>query len=325
MPTAASHSSPPSWMETKMAKSTKDHKGIQGMLARATSAPSAGGADPMALKAARKQLDSVEASLAEAKNDNQRLVKALESIRSEQEGVAEHLPLEDFIEPPWNCWKTTDKRIRELAEDIRRRGLLEPILIDVENIVLAGKHRVLALRQLQEQNPAWFTDALPQGVPYFRHDISYRTNPFEAGLLQLAANFNRAKTPTAQELRPHLLSLLEKMPHEVYHFGKGNPGKKQPVIPTLMDAFGVSRRTIARALAKDDATASDIVNGGEEKGGGSRLIRLKRVVKQASALTEMLHDLPPDVHDEEIRQWQEMTKALLRRMDRLVVEERAAR
>ncbi len=37
------------------------------------------------------------------------------------------------------------KKVKALAEDIRRRGLLQPILIDQDNVVLDGRHRLAAL------------------------------------------------------------------------------------------------------------------------------------------------------------------------------------
>jgi hypothetical protein len=317
-----------------MAKPTQVPSGLQAMLSRATAKPpaaQAAGSEDIAAalseaKANESQARREREEAVRQRDQVQRMLEQLQKDGQVPQGT-ELLELDALEHPPWNCWSATTERTRTLANDIHDRGLIEPLVVDVDNVVLAGDNRLRALKLLATEQGEWFQETFARGIPVHRLDIRYKDTPFEAGLAQLAANFNREKPPTSQQLRPHLLRLLEQMPTDRYHFGRGNPHGKEPVVPVLMRAFGVSARTISRALAEQDDTAAEVESGtpGGSTKKPTRLVHFKRVQKQATGLLNLVRELPADARGPEMDEWLKATTRLQKQLDRLVLEERARR
>lgn len=60
----------------------------------------------------------------------------------------------DLIKPYWRNPRNNDKALEAVKESIRRYGYNQPIVVDTENVIIAGHTRYKALRQLGYKNVA---------------------------------------------------------------------------------------------------------------------------------------------------------------------------
>ena len=69
----------------------------------------------------------------------------------------ETLSLDQLRPWPRNARTHSRKQVRQIAESIRRFGFINPVLIDGENRILAGRGRIEAARELgiQQANRCW--------------------------------------------------------------------------------------------------------------------------------------------------------------------------
>ena len=81
-----------------------------------------------------------------------------------------------------------EAEIDRLKEDIRRRGLLQPLVVrpvgDGKYEVIAGFRRFLALRKLRSEDPERFKELFPRGVPVMIREVSDR----DALMISLSEN-----------------------------------------------------------------------------------------------------------------------------------------
>lgn len=88
-----------------------------------------------------------------------------------------------------------DPEIRELAESIKKRGVLEPLLISLDGFIISGHRR--------------YTAALLAGLEEVSvkiHDISRKEDP--EGFLKLVVEMNSQRIKNATELLPENLPQL---------------------------------------------------------------------------------------------------------------------
>ena len=80
-----------------------------------------------------------------------------------------------------------EAEINKLKEDIKRRGLLQPLVVresDGKYEVIAGFRRYLALKKIAKEDPALFNKLFPKGIPVIVRNFSDR----EALLTSLSEN-----------------------------------------------------------------------------------------------------------------------------------------
>lgn len=71
------------------------------------------------------------------------------------------LPLDRIQSRETNTRKLRQSHVIALAESIALLGLLEPIVVDRGGKLLAGGHRLAAIRWLKDSNPTAYTEHFP--------------------------------------------------------------------------------------------------------------------------------------------------------------------
>lgn len=136
--------------------------------------------------------------------------------------------------------------IEELVKSIALLGLIEPLVVDNQNRLLAGGHRRVAILQLWEQDAETFKRHFSDGVPVHRIAIDSEKEPELAVQIEIAENEQRRDyTPT--EVR----AIAERFREAGLSQDRGRPTEGQvPLIPALMAVVGKSRATVHRYLAE---------------------------------------------------------------------------
>ena len=172
-----------------------------------------------------------------------------------------------------------------LRQSIRDHGLLEPLVVDAKNVLIAGSHRLAAIKELREIDPAIYKKRFPGGkVPVNRLAFDADEFPIEAIAASVAENQKRqALDPDAiKRIKQHLQNDLS------IHFGPGRPKNGQRAASTILsEAFKRSPRQIRAVVAKSQKGQGRAANGTEKPGGGSRVsVDRQRVEVPAELLPE---------------------------------------
>ena len=157
--------------------------------------------------------------------------------------------------------------VLELAESISALGLIEPIVIDIEGRLVAGGHRLEAMRLLMASPGAQIQrleelagkslereheriEALVPGeldskaIPVARLDFDANTDPDRAFRLEVAENEKRRDYSAAQ-----VREWYDRLRELGYEEVKGRPRRgTKPIGPTLTAVIGRSYRTIRRLM-----------------------------------------------------------------------------
>ena len=138
-----------------------------------------------------------------------------------------------------------EKHAESLAESIAILGLIEPLVVDQDKTLLAGGHRLAAVKLLQENHAEVFDQQFPNRL------IPVRIMPFRAIddaeralQIEVAENEHRRDyTPT--EVR----NIAEHLRKAGYQEVRGRPRQgEKPLMPALSVVIGKNRRTIQRYL-----------------------------------------------------------------------------
>lgn len=135
--------------------------------------------------------------------------------------------------------------VQELRESIAALGLIEPLVIDSQGLLLAGGHRLTAIHQLQEVNPDIFNRHFPgTQIPVRMMAFSADSDPELALQVELAENEKRVNYSKDQIER-----LAERLRSLNYREIKGRPKKGEKALgPALAVAIGVSTRYVRKVL-----------------------------------------------------------------------------
>jgi ParB family chromosome partitioning protein len=132
--------------------------------------------------------------------------------------------------------------VEALAQSIDALGLLEPLVVDKVGRLLAGKTRLLALRQLARDAPERWAK-----VPVRRMDFDADADPARALAVEVAENEQR-RDYTAAEVR----ALAERLTAAGFKATAGRPRKgTKALLPALGAVVGKSKRTLLRWLDPD--------------------------------------------------------------------------
>jgi ParB family chromosome partitioning protein len=140
--------------------------------------------------------------------------------------------------------------VQELAESIAALGLIEPLVIDNQNVLLAGAHRLAAITHLKTYHPQPFAD-------HFADDlVPVRIMPFDAGAnpekalqVELAENEKRVNYS-----RDQIEKLASRLRDLNYKETRGRPKKGEKALgPALAVAIGVSTRYVRKVLGEEKA------------------------------------------------------------------------
>lgn len=141
-----------------------------------------------------------------------------------------------------------------LSESIEVLGLIEPLVVDTRNRLLAGGHRLSAIHFLRDNKQERYNEQFPGSkIPVRVMPFDADQDPEKALQCEVAENEHR-RDYTATEVK----NLAERLKKAGYSHGKGRPRKgKKALLPALEVIIGKHTRTIQRYLSdhqKENAT-----------------------------------------------------------------------
>lgn len=137
--------------------------------------------------------------------------------------------------------------VDNLLESISALGLLEPLVVDQKYTLLAGGHRLAAIKQLERNDPNKFQEIFPGDlIPIRIMGFDAAKEPSRALEIEVAENEHR-RDYSPQEVRELATRLMEQ--GYVYRKGKPADGEK-PLGPAIEVIIGKHRRTVRRYLER---------------------------------------------------------------------------
>ncbi|MEP1079622.1 ParB N-terminal domain-containing protein [Leptolyngbya sp. PL-A3] len=196
----------------------------------------------------------------------------------DQEPAAEQLAiressiaLDQIMERTVSTRLLSSEHVQSLAESIAVIGLIEPLAVDEKGRLLAGGHRLAAIRYLKEANPDAYTqnfegDRIPVRVMPFDAEVA----PDLALQVEVAENEQRRDYTVAE-----VKALAERLKAAGYIDRKGRPSKgEKPLLPALEVIVGKSMSTLKRYLQEEPQTP-------KSENSSNELFSQKRHLKQA--------------------------------------------
>ena len=176
--------------------------------------------------------------------------------------------------------------VLELQESIKALGLIEPLVIDAQGLLLAGGHRLAAIKELKKGNPEIFSQHFPNAqVPVRMMSFSAKDDPELALQVELAENEKRVNYSKDQIER-----LAERLRALNYRETKGRPKKGEKALgPALAVAIGVSTRYVRKVLSDQKNAPSKNRNSVPIF---PELSRLKNLERDLTKLLE--HEFPKE-------------------------------
>ena len=167
------------------------------------------------------------------------------SRRSEERGDLNALPFDLIRSRDMDTRPLNEKHVESLAESIATLGLIEPLVVDQDKTLLAGGHRLAAIKFLQKSDLKAFNQQFPNKL------IPVRIMPFKADddteralQIEVAENEHR-RDYTPAEVR----NIADHLRQAGYQEVRGRPSQgEKPLIPALSVVIGKNRRTIQRYL-----------------------------------------------------------------------------
>lgn len=180
------------------------------------------------------------------------------------------------------------QHVNDLAESIAALGLIEPLVVDRQGVLLAGGHRLAAIQALKDTDPDIYAQHFPnQLVPVRVMPFDAEAEPERALQVELAENEKRVNYS-----RQQIELLAERLRSLNYRETRGRPREGERALgPALAVAIGVSTRYVRKVLSEQREGQAD------EKNRNSDPIfkRMKVLCKIESALEE-LANLPDPEH-----------------------------
>ena len=158
----------------------------------------------------------------------------------------EYLPLDQFGAGPSRTRDLNMKHVVSLADSIAAIGLIHPPAVDRMNCLLAGAHRLAALRWLQAHAAERFQELFPGGVPVWRMDLDARSDVDLALAVEISENEQR------RDYRPaEIQKLADRLKAAGFRYAAegGRPrADDRPLMPALEIIVGKSVRQLRRIL-----------------------------------------------------------------------------
>jgi ParB family transcriptional regulator, chromosome partitioning protein len=181
------------------------------------------------------------------------------------------------------------QHVQSLKESISTLGLIEPLAVDEEKVLLAGGHRLAAIALLLETEPETFEQHFPNSaIPVRVMPFIAANEPERALQVEVAENeYRRDYTPT--EVR----GIADRLIQAGYKDVKGRPKKGEKVLmPALSTVIGKNRRTIQRYLHGDSKKSRTSVHLFLEKAKKSLESWQKKASQDSAASQELNQRLP---------------------------------
>ena len=170
------------------------------------------------------------------------------NIIMEVKGTPDTMPLKDIQDRESNTRDLNLSHAESLMESIKAVGLIQPITVDRDGVLLAGGHRHLALIMLQNREPTAFTELFPDG------DVPVRAMPFTASshpdwALDVEVSENEVRRDYSRE---EVLAIAQRLRDAGYKDTPGKPKRGEKRLkPAIQTIIGKSMRTVERYLASD--------------------------------------------------------------------------
>jgi ParB family chromosome partitioning protein len=180
-----------------------------------------------------------------------------------------------------------EQHVKDLAESIGALGLIEPLVVDLNGVLLAGGHRLAAIQILKETNLDLYQLQFPDDL------VPVRVMPFDAEAeperslqVELAENEKRVNYSREQIER-----LAERLQALNYRDIVGRPKEGEKALgPALAVAIGVSTRYVRKVLQQRRSEGTGEVE--EEIRNSVPNFQKLKVLRRIEAALEELISLP---------------------------------
>lgn len=151
--------------------------------------------------------------------------------------------------------ETDPGHVRALGESIGALGLIEPIVVDTAQRLLAGGHRVDAIKLLRVEQPDVYAKWFAAGVPVRTMDFDAESAPSRALEVEIAENEHRRDYTGSQ-----VKELAARLRSAGYRDTVGRPKAGEKALgPALEVIVGKSMKTIRKLLIEPaDAPPSSL-------------------------------------------------------------------
>ncbi|MBD2124764.1 ParB N-terminal domain-containing protein [Trichocoleus sp. FACHB-262] len=170
--------------------------------------------------------------------------QAAEERANREREERSRLPLSQIQLRHTDTRELSSKHVEALAESITHLGLLEPLVVDKTGRLLAGGHRLAALKLLQERQPKNFESWFADGIPVRVLNIDAEVETERALAIEVAENEQR-RDYTPAEVR----TLADRLRRAGYVERAGRPARGEKALkPALQVIIGKSWHQVHRYL-----------------------------------------------------------------------------
>lgn len=174
------------------------------------------------------------------------------------------------------------QHVIDLAESIAALGLIEPLVVDIKGILLAGGHRLAALQSLKETNQEIYTQLFPDDfIPVRMMAFEADADPERSLQVELAENEKRQNYT-----RDQIEQLAERLRSLDYRDTRGRPKEGEKALgPALAVAIGVSTRYVRKVLSQkgDQENRNSVPIFKQRK---NLLLKMQSLLEDLAALPE---------------------------------------
>jgi ParB family transcriptional regulator, chromosome partitioning protein len=172
-----------------------------------------------------------------------------------------------------------DQHVADLIESIGALGLIEPLVVDLKGVLLAGGHRLAAIQILKATDPDLYQQHFPDGlVPVRVMHFDAEAEPERSLQIELAENEKRVNYS-----RDQIERLAIRLRSLNYRETPGRPKEGEKALgPALAVAIGVSTRYVRKVLRGQDKDKKETRNLVPS------LSRVKTLRKIEAALEELI-------------------------------------
>lgn len=195
--------------------------------------------------------------------------------------TAATLALHTIHSHPQDTHPTDEAYVQALADSIAIVGLIQPLAVDAQGVLLTGAHRLAAIEYLEKHNQDAFDRWFKQGIPVRRYELDALKDHNLAREITAIEN-THCKNYTPEEVR----ALAERLKAAGYKYTPDKPEAGQrSLIASLSMIVGKSDKHIRRYLSEDDQNQS------------GHLTELEKSLRSTKrALSQLLeHELEDDV------------------------------
>jgi ParB family transcriptional regulator, chromosome partitioning protein len=173
-----------------------------------------------------------------------------------------------------------DSHVANLIESIGALGLIEPLVVDLKGVLLAGGHRLAAIQLLKATDPDLFYQHFPEDlVPVRAMSFDSEADPERSLQVELAENEKRVNYS-----RDQIERLAIRLRSLNYRDTPGRPKEGEKALgPALAVAIGVSTRYVRKVLRGSTNDARETRNSVPS------FSRMKTLQKIEAALEELLN------------------------------------